>query len=47
VRISIDRLKPAYILLEDEEAHYEPAAKEETTMKSGRTVKLPIRFQLK
>jgi len=50
VRVSTDRLKPAYILAEEEEekTSLKPVLEEEkpTTTASGRRIKPPVRFKL-
>jgi len=46
VTVSIDRLKPAFIVAEDEEGPSKETTKEGTTTWSGRTTKPTVRFQL-
>jgi len=45
ITVTIDHLKPAYTLAEDEEQLQDPASKG-TTTRGGRVVKPPVRFQL-
>jgi len=45
VTVSMDRLKPAFIMAEDEEEPKDPT-NEGTTTRSGRMAKPPVRFQL-